>query len=230
MPHRFTKKQDIEIAGLFAAVFAWGLRKTIIAKANELITLMDDSPYEFIMHHTDQDLKRLEKFKHRTFQPPDTLYFVHRLKEIYQEHESLENAFRDRDDTFSNLEDGLNQFRRRFFDSPYAPHRTKKHVPSPERNSSVKRLNMFLRWMVRSPERGVDFGIWKNISPSQLYIPLDVHVLRVADSLGILKRNKSDWKAVKELTRFLRKLDENDPVRYDFALFNMGVRKEFDRF
>src|SRR5690625_4637248 len=206
------------------------MRTTIIAKANELITLMDDSPYDVIMHHTDQDAQRFEQFKHRTFHRPDTLYFVHRLKEIYQEHESLDDAFRDRHDTCSNLEDGLNQFRRRFSDSPYAPHRTKKHVPSPERNSSVKRLNMFLRWMVRSPERGVDFGIWKNISPSQLYIPLDVHVLRVADSLGILKRNKSDWKAVKELTRFLRKLDENDPVRYDFALFNMGVRKEFDRF
>lgn len=230
VPHRFTKKQDIEIAGLFAAVFAWGLRKTIIAKANELIALMDDSPYEFIMNHTDHDLKRLEKFKHRTFQPPDTLYFIHRLREMYEEYGSLENAFKDREGTFENLEEGLNQFRKRFFDSPYAPHRTKKHVPSPERNSTVKRLNMYLRWMVRSPERGVDFGIWKNISPSSLYIPLDVHVLRVADSLGILKRNKSDWKAVKELTGFLKKLDENDPVRFDFALFNMGVRQEFDRF
>lgn len=230
VPRRFVKSQDIEIAGLFSAVFSWGLRKTIISKANELMALMDESPHDFILHHTDADLKKLNEFRHRTFQPPDALYFVHRLREFYQEHDSLEAAFQDREGGYEDLEDGLNQFRIRFFDSPYALRRTQKHIPSPARNSSVKRLNMYLRWMVRSPEGGVDFGIWKNISPAQLYIPLDVHVLRVAHHLGILKRNKSDWLAVKELTEYLRNLDREDPVKYDFALFNMGVKKEFDRF
>lgn len=194
------------------------------------MAIMDNAPHEFILHHTETDLMRLNEFKHRTFQPADALYFVHRLREFYQDHASLEVAFRDGAGGYDDLEDGLNQFRRRFFDSPYALRRTEKHIPSPARNSSVKRLNMYLRWMVRSPEGGVDFGIWKNISPSQLYVPLDVHVLRVARHLGILERDKSDWKAVKELTAYLRNLNPDDPVKYDFALFNMGVKKEFEKF
>lgn len=223
VPHRFTAAADIEIAGLFAAVFAWGLRKTIISKSLELLQLMDNAPHDFILHHTDKDLQALEGFKHRTFQPPDTLYFVHFLHVFYQEHTSLEEAFRDKDGGYNDMESGLIEFRKRFFDSEYALQRTRKHVPSPARKSATKRINMFLRWMVRSSDRGVDFGLWKKIKPAQLYIPLDVHVTRVARDLGILSRDKNDWKAVVELTSYLRQLDPNDPVKYDFALFNMGV-------
>lgn len=211
-------------------MFSWGLRKTIISKSNELLALMDEAPHDFILNHTEQDLKRLSRFKHRTFQPPDTLFFVHRLRELYRQYDSLEEMFRDENGGFDDLESGLNQFRIRFFDSEYALQRTRKHIPSPARNSTVKRLNMFLRWMVRSSDRGVDFGLWQNISSSQLYIPLDVHVLRVAARLRIVSRQKNDWKTVVELTSFLRKLDPVDPVRYDFALFNMGIHKDFDDF
>lgn len=214
---------DKEIAGFFAAVFSWGLRKTIINKSLELMALMDFAPHDFILHHTDQDLQALEKFKHRTFQPPDTLYFVHFLHEYYHSNETLENAFRDEEGTFSNLESGLNCFRDRFFNSEYALDRCRKHIPSPARKSTTKRINMFLRWMVRSDKRGVDFGLWKQISPAQLYIPLDVHVSRVATGLGLLTRTQSDWEAVRELTENLRKMDPDDPVKYDFALFNMGL-------
>ena len=223
MPHRYVEQADIEISGLFAAVFAWGLRKTIINKAVELMKLMDDAPHDFILHHTDRDLRNLEKFKHRTFQPPDTLYFVHFLHEYYHQHESLEDAFRDENGGFDDLEGGLNAFRHRFFNSEYALNRSRKHIPSPARNSATKRINMYLRWMVRSNARGVDFGMWKRITPAQLFIPLDVHVSRVATRLGMLQRNKNDWKAVVELTQNLRKLDQDDPVKYDFALFNMGL-------
>ena len=187
---------------------------------------MDDSPHDFILHHTEEDLKSLEKFRHRTFQPPDTLYFVHFLHHYYHNHQSLEEAFRDKDGIFEDLESGLIGFHQRFFDNEYALDRTRKHIPSPARNSAAKRINMYLRWMVRPTDNGVDFGLWKNISPSSLYIPLDVHVSRVALRLGILKRDKNDWKAVLELTEYLRKLDPSDPVRYDFALFNMGLNNE----
>lgn len=192
------------------------------------MAIMDDAPHEFVLHHTDKDLQRLNSFVHRTFQPPDALYFVHFLHGYYSENESLEEAFRDEEGAFGDLENGLNAFRERFFNSKYALQRTKKHIPCPARNSSTKRLNMYLRWMVRSPERGVDFGIWNQISPSTLYIPLDVHVMRVAHKLGILKRDKSDWKAVRELTEYLRQLDPEDPVKYDFALFNMGLNMEVE--
>lgn len=223
VPHRFGEQADIEISGFFAAVFAWGLRKTIINKSLELMKLMDDSPHEFILHHTDRDLKNLEKFKHRTFQPPDTLYFVHFLHEYYHHHQSLELAFRDENGGFDDLVGGLIAFRHRFFNSEYALDRCRKHIPSPARNSTTKRLNMYLRWMVRSNERGVDFGLWKQISSAQLFIPLDVHVSRVATRLGLLQRTQNDWKAVVELTQNLKKFDREDPVKYDFALFNMGL-------
>ena len=223
MPHRYVERADVEISGFFAAVFAWGLRKTIINKSLELMRLMDDSPHEFILHHTDQDLRNLEKFRHRTFQPPDTLYFVHFLHEYYHYHESLEDAFRDENGGFDDLVSGLNAFRHRFFNSEYALERSRKHIPSPARNSTTKRINMYLRWMVRSNDRGVDFGLWKRISPAQLFIPLDVHVNRVATQLGLLQRTQNDWKAVVELTQNLKKLDREDPVKYDFALFNMGL-------
>jgi len=223
VPHRFSSPADIEIAGLFAAVFAWGLRKTIIAKSLELLHIMDDSPHDFILHHTDEDLKNIERFRHRTFQPPDTLYFIHFLHQFYHTHRSLEEAFRDKHGGYGDLESGLIEFRNRFFNSEYALQRTRKHIASPERQSATKRINMYLRWMVRPSDKGVDFGLWTRITPAQLYIPLDVHVSRVARQLGILQRDKSDWKAVVELTEYLRKLDPEDPVKYDFALFNMGL-------
>lgn len=187
---------------------------------------MDHSPHDFVLHHTDKDLQKIEKFKHRTFQPPDALYFIHFFHQYYQEHDSLEQAFSDENQEYKSLENGLNTFRQRFFHSEYALDRTKKHVPAPLRNSACKRINMFLRWMVRSNEKGVDFGIWEEYSPSQLYIPLDVHVHRVATDLGLLKRKQSDWKAVKELTGRLRELDPRDPVKYDFALFGLGLERK----
>lgn len=224
IPHRYTKLQDIEISGLFAAVFSWGQRKTIINKTNELMSYMDNAPYDFILHHQEDDLKPLLAFKHRTFQPTDTLYFITFLQDYYRREKSLENAFTMGDGTSEwNAYDGIAHFHETFFSLVDAPHRTKKHVSTPTRNSSCKRLNMYLRWMVRHDKMGVDFGIWKNIPPSQLMIPLDVHVYRVAHKLGLLTRTKSDWKAVEELTSSLRKFDPVDPVKYDFALFNMSI-------
>jgi uncharacterized protein (TIGR02757 family) len=201
---------------------SWGQRKTIINKANELVKLMDNHPYDFVMNHTENDLKKLLTFKHRTFQPTDTLYFIEFFKTYYSKNESLESAFIDPKES-TNIKAGLIQFHNKFFSLEYVPQRTRKHVSTPSRKSACKRLNMFLRWMVRADENGVDFGIWTQIKPEQLMIPLDVHVFRVAKQLGILTRHKADWQAVEELTEHLRILDPYDPVKYDFALFSMGV-------
>ncbi len=228
IPHLFTQKQDIEIMGLFAAIFAWGQRITIINKCKELIERMDGKPYDFILHHTDKDLKRLVGFKHRTFNDTDLLYFVHFLNDWYKKHPSLETAFSDgikpKDET---VENGLNYFRKLFFSLNDAPTRTFKHVASPEQNSACKRINMYLRWMIRKDDKGVDFGIWNNIKPNQLVCPLDVHVQRVAIKLGLLHRTQSDWQAALELTQTLKTLDKKDPVKYDFALFGLGVDEHF---
>jgi len=224
IPRRFSKKQDIEIAGFFAAVFSWGNRTTIINKSNELMQLMDNAPYEFCLNHTDKDLKKLLSFKHRTFNTTDLLYFVSFFNMHYRKHSSLEPAFTQwmnkKDKT---VENALNGFYHYFFSMPDVPQRTRKHIAAPENRSSCKRLNMFLRWMVRSDGKGVDFGAWKNISPAQLVCPLDVHVIRVATELKILHRKVPDWQAALELTSFLRTLDKADPVKYDFALFGTGV-------
>lgn len=228
IPHLFTKKQDIEIAGFFAAIFSWGNRTTIINKSKELMQLMDNAPHEFCLHHKDNDLKKLLSFKHRTFNVTDLLYFVSFFKMHYEKHASLETAFtRWIDKKDPTVENGLNGFYHYFFSLPDIPDRTRKHVASPEKNSSCKRLNMFLRWMVRPGASGVDFGIWNNINPSQLICPLDVHVARIATQLGILKRKQTDWQAALQLTGFLRTLDANDPVKYDFALFGMGVTEQY---
>ncbi|MEP7255842.1 MAG: TIGR02757 family protein [Ferruginibacter sp.] len=224
IPHLFTKKQDIEIAGFFAAIFSWGNRTTIINKSKELIQLMDNSPYEFCLHHTDNDLKKMLAFKHRTFNATDLLYFISFFKMHYQKNSSLESAFSQwmnkKDQT---VENGLKGFYHYFFSLTDIPQRTRKHIASPEKNSSCKRLNMFLRWMVRQDDKGVDFGIWKNISPSQLVCPVDVHVARVARQLNILYRKPIDWQTTLELTGYLRTLDKADPGKYDFALFGTGV-------
>jgi uncharacterized protein (TIGR02757 family) len=227
IPHSFSKKQDIEIMGFWVAMLAWGQRVTIINKAKELIELMDGAPHDFIVHHKEKDRRAFLHFKHRTFQPIDTLYFLEFLQQYYRQNDSLEDAFaRFLPPEADTTEAALTGFHELFFSLENAPQRTRKHVATPARKSSCKRLNMFLRWMVRQDDRGVDFGIWKKIKPAQLMIPLDVHVDRIARKLQLLQRKQTDWFAVTELTEKLRAFDPDDPVRYDFALFGMGVLEE----
>lgn len=222
IPHQFNRKQDIEISGLIAAVFAWGNRLTIRNKSLEFLGMMDGAPYEFLINHKESDLKPFDQFRHRTFQPLDALYFIDFLTRHYKENESLEELFLSN----SGIETGLVQFHTRFFAASYAPNRTRKHIPDPRRGSTCKRLNMFLRWMVRKDNKGVDFGIWKKINQADLICPIDVHVGKVSRELGLLKRKQTDWRAAIELTENLRKLDPNDPVKYDFALFGLGVNAD----
>ena len=224
IPHLFTKKQDIEIAGFFAAIFSWGNRTTIINKSKELINLMQQAPHQFILNHTPGDLKKLKYFKHRTFNTDDLFYFIDFLHRHYKKYDSLESSFFP--DKNYTIEEGLNHFKKYFFNHEHMK-RTEKHISSPLQKSACKRLNMFLRWMVRHDKKGVDFGIWKNISPAVLICPMDVHVARVARKLNLLQRKQNDWQAAIELTEALRKLDKHDPVKYDFALFNLGVIEKF---
>ena len=228
IPHLFTKKQDIEIAGFFAAIFAWGNRTTIINKSKELMQLMDNAPHDFCLHHTDNDLIKLLSFKHRTFNPTDLLYFVSFFNMHYSKHPTLETAFTKgmhKNDT--TIEGALNGFYNYFFSLNDVPARTLKHIASPNKNSSCKRLNMYLRWMVRKDKCGVDFGLWKNISPAQLVIPLDVHVARVARHFKLLHRKATDWQTAIELTNELKKMDAKDPAKYEFALFGLGVLEKY---
>ena len=224
IPHQFVRKEDIEIAGLFASVLAWGQRKTIIRKCRELLERMDNDPYNFIMNHSDSDLKVFSDFKHRTFNATDTLYFIESLRSLYLSFGSLEEAFYPGDSAV-NIERGLIRFHHLFFSLEDHPRRTKKHISTPERKSSCKRINMYLRWMVRQDNKGVDFGIWKKISPSQLVCPCDVHVDRVARKLKLIRRKQTDWLTALELTGNLKKFDPADPVKYDFALFGLGVNE-----
>jgi uncharacterized protein (TIGR02757 family) len=228
IPHRFSVKQDIEIAGFFAALFAWGNRTTIINKCSELLRLMDNAPYDFIRNHEDGDLKKFLQFKHRTFNTTDLLYFISFLQYYYSQHISLESAFSiwlAEEDT--TVENALVHFHHYFFALPYAPERTRKHIATPQRGSHCKRLNMFLRWMVRRDDCGVDFGIWTELKPSQLVCPIDVHVARVARRLKLLTAPQLNWNAALELTRQLQAFDPDDPVKYDFALFGLGVDEGF---
>ena len=224
IPHMFSNKQDIEIAGFITSVIAWGRRSMIINNARRIIALMDNSPFDFIINHIESDRIRFQDFKHRTFQPDDTLYFIEFLQWFYRNNESLENAFliKNNDESF-NIKSSLENFHELFFSLENSLHRTKKHIPTPKRKSTCKRLNMYLRWMVRNDDRGVDFGIWDKIRPSDLMIPIDVHVERIGRSLGLLRRKQRDWQAVEELTQNLRLYDPDDPVKYDFALFGYGV-------
>lgn len=222
IPHRFTQRQDVEISGLFAALLAWGRRPTIISKCRELLRRMDDAPYQFITQHHDEDLKGLLGFCHRTFCDTDLLYFVHWLRWFYQGHETLEDAFVGG----STQKERLENFHTLFFSLEDAPQRTRKHVATPARGSACKRVNMYLRWMVRPDARGVDFGLWTRLSPADLICPCDVHVERVARRLGLLERRQVDWLAAEELTAHLRTFDPQDPVKYDFALFGLGVEGE----
>ena len=292
IPHQFSRKQDIEIAGFFAAIFSWGNRTTIIRKAGELMQLMDQAPHQFVLQHEETDLKKLLDFRHRTFNATDLLYFIAFFKFHYTHFDSLEDAFLRpwEGKTSTRMEGALSAFHHYFFSleeedypvkglaprnipanagpsarrseiplamknspprtspahkgpspgrplahsaptappvSPLAAPRTRKHIATPEKNSSCKRLNMFLRWMVRKDDQGVDFGIWNRLSPSQLICPLDVHVARVAKHFGLLTRPHPDWQAALELTDQLRILDAQDPVKYDFALFGLGVMEKF---
>lgn len=230
IPHHFQNRTDIEIMGFIASILAWGQRKTIINKCNELIDRMDGKPYDFIMHHQDADLKSLLGFKHRTFNDTDLLYFVEFFKYHYQRFSSLEDAFLIGQESVPpdqiSIEKSLNEFKQYFFSLPDYPVRTRKHVSSPVQKSSCKRLNMFLRWMVRKDDRGVDFGLWSRIAPSQLICPCDVHVERVARKFGLLTLDKLNWRAAVELAENLALLDPKDPVKYDFALFGLGVERE----
>ena len=232
IPHLFSKKQDIEIAGFFAATFAWGIRKTIINKCILLMELMDNSPHDFCLNHTDNDLKQLQGFCHRTFNDTDLLYFISFLHFHYSKNESLESAFFNKltlqqFGEFIPVQNALNYFHHYFFSLEDVPQRTRKHVAAPEKNSSCKRLNMYLRWMVRKDNCGVDFGIWKKIKPSQLICPVDLHVARVAKNFGLLHRKHVDWLAALEITEQLRKFDPEDPVKYDFALFGLGILEKY---
>jgi uncharacterized protein (TIGR02757 family) len=224
IPHLFTRQQDIEIAGFFAAVFAWGNRRTIINKSKELLKLMDMQPYEYCLNQDLNRLKQLLNFKHRTFNPTDLLYFVEFLQYHYTHSDSLETAFTKWGDTVEQMLIGFHHY---FFSLENVPARTKKHIATPEKRSNCKRLNMFLRWMVRDDDNGVDFGIWKKIKPSRLICPVDVHVATVAKRLGLLQRKQTDWNAAIELTDQLRKFDADDPVKYDFALFGLGVTEKY---
>jgi len=231
IPHRFSKKQDIEIAGFFAAIFAWGNRTTIINKCNELMNLMDNAPFQFISQHQEIELKRFLDFKHRTFNATDLLHFIRVLRYHYENQSSTEptletafsNALNHKDDT---VENALVSFHDYFFSVEDSPGRTKKHISTPANNSSCKRLNMFLRWMVRKDKAGVDFGIWNKIKPNQLVCPLDVHVQRVARNLNLIQSEKADWKTAVELTEKLKSFDPIDPVKYDIALFSMGISEQ----
>lgn len=266
IPHEFSKQQDIEIMGFFAAILAWGQRKTIIAKCRELAARMDNSPFEFVRNHRETDLKSLLGFKHRTFNDTDLLYFVAFFHQHYSEFNSFEDAFlpsrtgilkkqlfreefMDQDISAGcetevsspvclmgelksedkRIEVLLNHFRTYFFSLPDFPRRTIKHVSSPAQKSTCKRLNMFLRWMVRKDNCGVDFGIWNRINQSQLICPCDLHVDRVARKLGLITRKQTDWLTAVELTKNLKEFDPADPVKYDFALFGLGIEEGFGR-
>ncbi|RIW12729.1 TIGR02757 family protein [Algoriphagus lacus] len=228
IPHRFSKKQDIEISGFFAAILAWGQRKTIINKCLELFQLMDNSPHDFLIHHQENDLKPFLEFKHRTFNDVDTLYFIYFLSWFYKHHKSLEEAFLiGQTGAIDAMESILTQFHEFFFSLPEVPNRSRKHIATPARKAACKRIVMYLRWMVRSDDRGVDFGIWKNISPAQLICPCDLHVDRVGRKLGLITRKQTDWLTALELTEKLREFDPKDPVKYDFALFGLGIEEKF---
>jgi uncharacterized protein (TIGR02757 family) len=226
IPHLFAKKEDIEIAGFLAATIAWGNRRSIINNATRLMNLMENSPYEFVTQHTQGDLKRFDTFVHRTFNGVDCTFFIRSLKNIYATHGSMESAFSKglgKDD--QSIKNAIIYFRQQFL-RPSHQERTEKHISNPLRNSSAKRLCMYLRWMVRKDSKGVDLGIWKSIQPRHLCLPLDVHTGNVSRKLGLLKRKQDDWKAVEEITSVLREFDPVDPIKYDFSLFGLGVSKE----
>ncbi len=225
IPHRFTKKEDIEISALISATLAWGNRKSIIQSASKFIEWMDNSPHDFILHHSVNEKLRFNKFVHRTFNSDDAHFFIETLANIYSNHGGLEKIVTD-GYCENGIFGGLANLSKVFFSIEHL-HRTEKHLSNPNKNSACKRLNMFLRWMIRKDDTGVDFGLWNNISKSNLMCPLDVHSANIARKFGLLKRPQNDWKAVVELTENLKSFCAEDPVKYDFALFGIGVSKDF---
>ena len=225
VPHSFTKKEDIEISGFITSVISWGNRKSIINSAKKIIEFMDNSPFDFILNHTNKDLHKEGESIHRTFNSTDLNYFIVSLKRIYKDYNGLEDILSNNSNG-NDLQMRISTFKEIFFSVDH-PIRTRKHLPSPIDGSSAKRFNMFLRWMVRSNEKGVDFGLWNKIDKSELSLPLDVHTGRIARLLGLLKRNTNDSKAVEEINLKLREMDPKDPVKYDFALFGLGVYENF---
>jgi uncharacterized protein (TIGR02757 family) len=225
IPHQFSRKEDIEISGFLAATISWGNRAAILKNANRLTDLMDRSPHDFVLHHTPKDLERLNTFVHRTFNGEDCKFFVRALRNIYVNEGGMEKAFAS--ETGGSLKDNIIAFRNKFIGVKHEK-RSEKHISDPGKKSSAKRLCMYLRWMVRKDKRGVDFGIWNSLTSSQLCLPLDVHTGNVSRKLGILQRKQNDWVAVEEVTSVLRMFDPKDPVKYDFALFGLGVDKKLD--
>lgn len=229
IPHEYSNINDIEIAGLFASILAWGNRKSIIKNAYSILERMDNAPYDYISNHTDDDLKSLEGFKHRTFNSIDATTFIKSLQQIYNEHGSLGNYFQEQFKTLNDQSLVLSKFKTDFFSDPFAI-RSTKHLPDPLKGSAAKRMCMYFRWMVRKDKKSVDLGIWNDLIPtSKLHLPLDVHTGNVSRSLGLLKRKQNDWKAVNEITEQLRSIDPNDPVKFDFALFGLGVNEGFGK-
>lgn len=225
IPHQFQFKEDVEISGFLTATIAWGNRKMIIKNANRMMEFMGNSPFDFVMHHSKKDLEHCSKFVHRTFNGIDFTYFLCALQNIYRNHGGLELLF-SQFSSEDNHRHTIHHFKKVFFELPHQQ-RTEKHVSDPLKGSASKRINMFLRWMVRSDRFGVDFGLWNTIPMSQLSCPLDVHSGKVARKLGLLSRKQNDWKAQEELDFNLRKLDPLDPTKYDFALFGLGVFEKF---
>jgi uncharacterized protein (TIGR02757 family) len=226
VPHQFSKKEDIEIAGFLTASISWGQRVSIIKNAFRLINLMDNDPHNFIINASESDLKSFKYFVHRTFQGIDCVFFIQSLKNIYINHNGLERVFTSNFKESESISASLIGFRKIFFEIPY-PKRTLKHISDVSSGASAKRLNMYLRWMVRKDSQNVDFGHWKNIPASALHIPLDIHTGNVARKLMLLSRKQNDWKAVEELTSNLRQFDPEDPVKYDYALFGLGAFEKF---
>lgn len=225
IPHLYSLKEDIEIAGFLSATIAWGNRKMIINNAKKMMALMGNSPYDFVMSHNEDQLESLNNFVHRTFNGQDFAQFVKSLQNIYKNHDGLEALFA------KNIQDNstqksISEFKKIFFEGHHLQ-RTEKHVSDPMNGSAAKRINMFLRWMVRDDQKGVDFGLWKTISPSTLSCPLDVHSGNIARKLQLLSRKQNDAKALDELDKNLRFFDSKDPSKYDFALFGLGVFEKF---
>lgn len=225
VPKQFSRKENIEIAALLTATISWGNRPAIIKNALRLMKLMDNRPFDFIQESSSSDLSALSSFVHRTFNGNDCIYFVRSLKNIYQNHGGLQQVFETGFQNGHSIKSSLAHFHKIFFEIP--GERTRKHIANVEKNASAKRLNMFLRWMVRSDNHGVDFGLWKGIPASALMLPLDVHTGNTARKLGLLKRKQNDWKAVEEVMETLRRFDPTDPVKYDFALFGLGIFEKF---
>lgn len=225
IPHLFSLKEDIEIAGFLSATIAWGNRKMIINNSHRMMDLMGNAPFDFVMSHTENDLERLETFVHRTFNGIDFVSFIRSLQHIYTNHGGLEAVFSKHQET-NSMQKSIHEFKKVFFEIPHQ-YRTQKHISDPLNNSAAKRINMYLRWMIRQDNKGVDLGIWKSISPASLSCPLDVHSGNVARKLGVLTRKQNDGKALSELDLKLREFDAKDPVKYDFALFGLRVFEEF---